>query len=148
MSQALLIYGGTERSTDLFHAIPATIVDPFLYVEVDGRRIAVIGHIDHQTIREVDPEIELIDGFELGRRELLESGMDYTTAGFEIVARACARLGVDRAVVPWDFPVAVADRLRQADVEVVPDHRAFEARRRAKTPAQLEGIRRAQHAAN
>src|SRR3954454_7464139 len=104
MSQALLIYGGTERSTDLFHAIPATIVDPFLYVEVDGRRVAVVGHIDHQTIREADPQIELVDPFELGRRELLQQGMDYVRVDVEIAARACARLGVTRATVPWDFP--------------------------------------------
>jgi Xaa-Pro aminopeptidase len=148
MAPALLIYGDPERSMDLFHTIPAAIADPFLYAEVDGRRVAVVPHIDHQTVREVDPSIELLDPYDLGRRALLRQGLDATQIDFEIALRACRQLGVDRATVSWDFPVAVADRLRADGLELRIDHKAFEARRRAKSPAQLAGIRRAQHAAN
>ena len=48
----------------------------------------------------------------------------------------------------WDFPLALADALRAGGIAVREDHRAFERRRRVKTALQLDGIRRAQHAAD
>jgi len=148
MARALLMFADSERSMDLFHAVPRAIIDPFLYAETGRRRIAVIGHVDHEPLREADPSIELVDPLDLGRRALLESGLDPTSTDVEVAARAVARLGIDRATVSWDFPVAIADRLRAGGVELTVDHRAFERRRRIKTPSQLAGIRRAQRAAD
>ena len=148
MSQALLIFGDTGRSTDLFHVIPKTIIDPFLYAELGDRRLAVIGVIDHEGIRAVDPEIELLDTTPFGRTELLQSGLSWIDAQLEVSRRACRELGVTRATVNWDFPHALADLLRADGVEVAVDTPAFEQRRRIKTPLQLDGIRRAQHAAD
>ena len=50
-------------------------------------------------------------------------------------------------MVPPDFPLAVADRLRAEGVELTPDDELFVERRRRKTDAELAGIRRAAHAA-
>jgi Xaa-Pro aminopeptidase len=64
-----------------------------------------------------------------------------------VVSRAVARAGLRAASVPPELPVAVADRLRAAGVELTVDGPAFEARRRAKNAFELAGIRRAQKAA-
>ena len=61
--------------------------------------------------------------------------------------RAVAQWGLTEVVVPGDLPVAVADRLRAAGVGVTVDSDAVKARRRVKSAAELEGIRRAQRAA-
>ena len=50
--------------------------------------------------------------------------------------------------MPPGFPVAVADHLRAAGLELTVDAEAFVRRRRRKTGAQLDGIRRAQQAAD
>jgi Xaa-Pro aminopeptidase len=50
-------------------------------------------------------------------------------------------------VVPPDFPLAVADRLRAEGIELTADDELFVERRRHKTDAELAGIRRAAHAA-
>jgi Xaa-Pro aminopeptidase len=63
------------------------------------------------------------------------------------VARAAERLGISEALVPGDFPLAVADRLRGAGVKLTVDTPAVEERRRVKAGAELEGIRAAQRAA-
>jgi Xaa-Pro aminopeptidase len=65
----------------------------------------------------------------------------------EIATRACKRLGVTHAAVPSGFPLELADRLRQEGIQLDVDRQLFVERRRAKTEAQLEGIRRAQKAA-
>lgn len=148
MTEALLVFGDTERSADLFHSIPILIIDPFLYVEVDGRRVAVNGVIERDRILATGNGIEVLDMSALGREELLASGMSYDAVELELALRACRELGVTRAVVPPDFWVGVADHLRAGGVEVRADAEVFTARRRAKTPVQLEGIRRAQRAAD
>jgi Xaa-Pro aminopeptidase len=140
------LYGDSARSTDLFHAIPTTIVDPFLYVETDGRRIAVIGSLDASNVRAATPGVEVIDPERYGKREL--SALPRLEARAEGVRRALDDLGVRAAVVPWDFPLSLADALRGHGVELTVDDDVFTDRRRIKTEPQLAGIRKAQRAAD
>jgi Xaa-Pro aminopeptidase len=84
---------------------------------------------------------------ELGFDELMESGLDYRELGAQLALRAVASLGLDRATVPDNFPVWLADRLRAEGVELAVDQELFDDRRRAKTEAQLAGMKRAQRAA-
>lgn len=144
----LAIWGDGIRSMDLFHAIPAPVMDPYLYLEDGERRVAVIGPHEETTVRAVAPDVELLDPLALGWRELLRSGLDWTSAEIEIVLRAFEATGVRAATVPADFPVGLADRLRGAGIDLTVDHEVFQRRRRAKTPAQVAGIRRAQATAD
>jgi Xaa-Pro aminopeptidase len=68
-------------------------------------------------------------------------------AGREVEARAVREIGLEEAIVPGDFPLALADRLRQDGVELTVDDAAVELRRRAKSAVELAGIRAAQQAA-
>jgi Xaa-Pro aminopeptidase len=83
----------------------------------------------------------------LGLYELVEEGMSRDDAELEVAVRALERWGVTEAVVPVDLPVAMADRVRGAGIGLTVDGPATEARRRVKSPAELDGIRRAQRAA-
>jgi Xaa-Pro aminopeptidase len=142
----LLIYGAPDTSPDLFHAIPVGIIDPFLYAEVNGRRAATVSVLDADKVRALG--IDVIDRAELGDDELVASGVTATQRDVELALRACRELGVERAIVPPEFPLGVADHLRAGGVELEVDTDAFISRRRAKTEAQLAGIRRAQKAAD
>jgi Xaa-Pro aminopeptidase len=142
----LLMYDAPDSSPDLFHEIPEGIVDPFLYAEVDGHKAATVSVLDAEKVRPLG--IEVLDVFELGADELLDSGISRYEVDIEIALRACRKLGVDRASVSPGFPLGVADHLRAGGVELQVDAEAFVARRRAKTAAQIDGIRRAQVAAD
>ena len=136
------MYASPEGSADLFHAIPAGITDRFLYVEVDGRRAATVSVLDADRVRA--PGSRRSTRRRSARDELMAGGVSRGQAELEIALRACRELGVERGLVPPDFPLAVADHLRARGVELRVDRRGLRRRRRAKTPAQLEGIRRAQ----
>ena len=85
----------------------------------------------------------------LGRDELLaRRGLPPHEIEGELALRALQRLGVERARVPFELPAGIADALRAGGVELMIDPEAFVERRRRKTDAQLEGIRRAQAAAD
>jgi Xaa-Pro aminopeptidase len=130
----------------MFHAIPVGIIDPFLYAEVNGRRAATVSVLDGDKVAALG--IDVIDAATLGGDELLAGGISRHEFALEIALRACRELGVERAAVPPEFPVAVADQLRGGGLVLDVEPETFVLRRRAKTGAQLAGIRRAQLAAD
>jgi Xaa-Pro aminopeptidase len=143
----LLLFGDTERSAALRHEVPIAIMDPFLFAEVDGRRVVLTTLLERERIAAALPEAELLDVFELGFKRLIEEGRSRDEALREVVALAVRRIGLRDAIVPGDFPLAVADRLRADGVALTVDDGAVTARRRAKAGAELDGVRAAQRAA-
>lgn len=143
----LLLYGDTERSAALRHELPLAIIDSLLFAEVDGRRYVLTSHLEAARIKRALPDAELLDYFELGYKELVERGMSFAEAGREVEARAVRQIGLEQAIVAGDFPLALGDRLRQDGVVLTVDDAAVDLRRRAKSPAELDGIRAAQRAA-
>ena len=137
MNGTLLIYGAPELSADLFHAVPTGIIDPFLYIESDGRRAATVSQLDADKVTAMG--IEILDPYELGADELLSRGISRHEVDIELARRACERLGVQRALVPSEFPVGVADHLRGAGIEVVVDPEAFVGKRRVKSASRDRG---------
>src|SRR5262245_956153 len=128
------------------HEVPVLVPDPFLYAEKDGKRSAAATAFEIDRIAAAGIEAHPLE--EYGYDELIAEGV----SRFEIVwqrmsLNAARAFGIDDAVVPRSFPVAVADYLRENGVQVTPDHEFFAARRRVKNDAELAGIRRAQKAA-
>jgi Xaa-Pro aminopeptidase len=140
---AVLIYGDTLRSPALRHEIPLAVGDPFLYLEDDSRRAVVTNALEADRIAAAAPEVERMMMEELGSDELIAAGRSRPEVELEVAKRAVARLGIRAASVPPEFPLALADRLRADGVELRPDDELFAERRRHKTAAELEGVRRA-----
>jgi Xaa-Pro aminopeptidase len=141
-----LIYGDTIRSPAMRHEVPLGIGDPFLYLETDGRRVVVTNALEDDRIAQAAPDLERILADELGLDELIAQGLQREVVYREVFARAVDRVGIRSAIVPPEFPVALADRLRGAGVELTPDDEEFDRRRRSKTAAEMAGIRRATEA--
>jgi Xaa-Pro aminopeptidase len=143
----VLIYADTVRSPELRHEIPQHVPDPFLYVERNGDRHVVISAMEIPVLRALDG-FQLHPLEEFGVDELRRSGISSQELGDEVALRAVRALGVSEATVPASFPVLLADRLRGAGIELTPDRGMFDRRRRSKSGAELEGIRRAQAASD
>ena len=146
MTDVLLI-GDTFRSPELRHEVPLGIPDPFVYLERDGERHVYIGSMEVERIEGLGLGIKVHPTEEVGSDELMRQGMAWFEARLEVAARACAAVGLKRASVPHTFPAGHLDRLRSDGVELVVDQPLFDERRRVKSGAELEGIRRAQKAA-
>jgi Xaa-Pro aminopeptidase len=146
VAEAVLIYADSFRSPDMRHAVPLGVPDAFLYAEQNGSRHVFASSMEATRLR----ELGLFDVHvheELGYDELMASGIDYRELDAQLALRAVGSLGLKRASVPDNFPVWLADLLRADGVELDVDQELFDDRRRAKTEAQLAGMRRAQRAA-
>ncbi len=143
-----LFFGDTERSAAMRHELPVPIGDSFLLGIVDGRMHVLASPLEVDRIAATAPDAVLHDMRALGLYELMNSGMATYELVLELASRAAAAMGVRKAVVDPELPVAVADRLRADGIELQHDHQSVFARRRVKSGAELEGIRRAQAAAD
>jgi len=143
----LLLFGDTERSAALRHEIPLAVIDPLLFAEVDGRRVVLTSILERERITRLLPGAEVLDFAASGMKDLLKRGVSRPDAERETVARVVREIGIEEAIVPGDFPLALADHLRSHGIAVTVDDEAVELRRRAKGAAELEGIRAAQRAA-
>src|SRR5262245_37275193 len=130
----------------MFHAIPTGIIDPFLYVESDGRRGATVTVLDAHKVEPYG--IEILDPYDLGADELFSRGISRYEVELELSRRACEKMGVGHALIPPEFPVGLADHLRASGIELFVDPEVFVTKRRVKTNTEIEGIRRAQSAAD
>jgi Xaa-Pro aminopeptidase len=146
VADAVLIYADSFRSPDMRHAVPLGVPDPFLYAEQNGTRHVFTSSMEATRLRELGL-FDVHADEELGFDELMDSGLAAREVDAQLALRAVASIGVTRASVPQSFPVWLADRLRADGVELDVDQDLFDDRRRAKTEAQLAGIRRAQRAA-
>lgn len=143
----VLIYGDTVRSPAMRHEVPIAIMDPFLYLETNGTRAVVASALERPRLEEAGG-LDVIGLEELGWDELIASGRPRWDVELEAAVRAVERLGIGDALVPAEFPVSLADRLRSRGVEVRSDFEVFASRRRSKNAAELAGVRRAQAAAD
>jgi Xaa-Pro aminopeptidase len=143
----LVLYGDTLRNPALRHEVPIAILDPFLYAEVNGRAHIMTTFIEHDRMAAVRPDAVLIDVNDLGFHELLRSGMSRDEVFLELTARTAARAGVQEAIVDFEFPLGVAERLRADGIRLTVDDPPLAMRRRVKSEGEMAGIRRAQRAA-
>jgi Xaa-Pro aminopeptidase len=143
-----LFYGDTIRSAAMRHELPLAIPDPFLLGLLDGQLHVMTTVIERSRVEAAVPDSVLHEVAGLGFYELLESGMSRHELEVELASRAAASMGIRDAVADPEMPVEVADRLRADGIVLNPDHATLAARRRAKSPSELAGIRRAQAAAH
>jgi Xaa-Pro aminopeptidase len=143
----VLIVGDTVRNPELRHEVPLGIPDPFVYAEVDGRRIVAISSMEGVRVEALGTDLEVRALEEFGVDEIRRSGLDVHEAATRLNLNIVQGLGIDRATVPRGFPLGIGDTLREAGVELTVDQKLFDDRRRRKTGHELDGIRRAQRAA-
>src|SRR4051794_16571956 len=140
------MFADTFRSPELRHEVALGVPDPFLYVEKDGKKHIMIGSMEIARLAELGL-FELHPPEEFGADELRASGRKPSEINEELRLRALRAWGVDSAVVPFGFSLGVADHLRANGIELTVGREFFDDRRRVKTQSELEGIRRAQAAA-
>jgi Xaa-Pro aminopeptidase len=144
---ALLLWGDSERSPALRHEVPISVGDPFMLVEDRGRTWILSSDLERDRLAGCRPDAELVDIGQLGFHELIDNGLSYRELDVEFASRLAAQIGITEAIVEFEFPFAIAERLRADGIALRIDEDAVTERRRRKSTHELAGIRRAQYAA-
>jgi Xaa-Pro aminopeptidase len=138
----VLIFADSMSDASMRHEVPVPVPDPFLYLERDGERHVVVTSFEVSRLEPVGLVPHPLEEF--GHDELMAQGLPRYEVVTQTLEQAVAKLGVKDAVVPPNFPLGLADRLRAKGVELTPDREFFSQRRRVKNETELEGIHKAQ----
>ena len=145
-----LLVADSLSSKELRHEIAEGVGDPMIFIEHDGKRILVGSILEQATFEKREDVVDEYWTFnDLGLEELVKNQSfpkDHTFD--ELAVRALEKLGVFAATVPGNFRLATADYLRDKGVDVTVDFDEWKMRRRRKAPWEIEGIERAQRAAD
>jgi len=144
---ALLLWGDSERNPALRHEVPISVGDPFMLVEDRGRTWILSSDLERERLAGCRPDAELVDIGQLGFHELIDNGLSYRELDVEFASRLAAQIGITEAIVEFELPFAIAERLRADGIALRIDEDAVTERRRRKSTHELAGIRRAQYAA-
>jgi Xaa-Pro aminopeptidase len=145
-----LLYDDSLRSPEMRHEVGLAVGDPIAFLDHDGRRIVVGSILERGGFEKRE---DVVDEFwtydELGYEALVKDpSFPVEHIGPELVLRALRKAGINSAVVPPTFRLNIADYLREAGMSLIVDAEAWQVRRRQKAPWELEGIERAQRAAD
>src|SRR5688500_5073855 len=145
-----LLVDDALRSHELRHEIAEGVGDPVIFIEHDGRRILVGSILEQATFEKREDVVDEYWTFnDLGMEELVKSSSFPKESMIdELAVRALERLGVFGVTVPGSFRLATADDLRDKGIEINIDIDEWKMRRRRKSPWEIEGIERAQRAAD
>jgi Xaa-Pro aminopeptidase len=138
----VLIFADSMSDASMRHEVPVPIPDPFLYVERNGERHAIVTSFEVSRLEPLGIVVHPLEEF--GFDELMAQGLSRYEVLTKTLENAVAQLGIEDALVPPTFPLGLADRLRAKGAELTPDREFFSQRRRVKSQAELEGIRKAQ----
>ena len=136
-STAILIHGDTIRTPELRHEVPLGIPDPFVYAEVDGRRLVAISAMEAMRVEALGTGLEVHTLEEFGADELRRSGLDLHAYANELAVRIVARARCRRKRSSRGrFPLGIADALRANGIELTVDQKLFDDRRTVEERAR------------
>ncbi len=138
------------HSPEMRHEIAEAVFDPVVFVEHEGKRFLSCGLFEVEIFAAREDVIDEVISYEaLGYAELAkDESFPEQLFMAELTLRALNEIGASSVMVPESFPVLIADHLRDKGISLEVDRAAWLARRRSKTPWEIEGIERAQRAAD
>lgn len=140
-ADGLLIVGDSERNCDLFWATKFRAPDPFIYVATQDGAWVVVKDL------ELDRARQQVCGADVVASSVYEKRLGDNPPPGGVLAELLRDRGLRQLLVPDDFPVGIADRLRAAGFELgVAEGPLFPARA-VKSAPEIEAIAGAQVAA-
>jgi Xaa-Pro aminopeptidase len=137
VSNASLIIAASEADSNLYYACRFLAPDPFVYLEVGGRKVLLMSDLEVDRARaqaRVDEVLSLTE-WEAKARQRWQ-----TPRLTDTVSLLLEDYGVNAVEVPADFPLELADRLRERGVTVTARSHPFFPERLIKSEEEVAAI--------
>ena len=144
MKASALLYAASETDADILYPTGFFAPDPFLFVELGGRRILVASDLEIDRARK-QATVDRVRSWSRVARRLEREGKRPSAA--QVIARVMRDLGERRAVVPRSFPLGLAMELDELGLRLELGGEPFWPEREMKRPAEVRAIEAALRAA-
>ena len=136
---ARLIVANSEHDANLLYATGLFAPDPFIFLEVRGKRYAVLSDLEIDRARK-QAMVDRVLSYSRYLKRLKQQGIPHPKQ-CDVVRLVLNEFRVRKVAVPSNFPIGLAKKLRGIRVLVVPE--PFFPDRELKTPQEVEKITRA-----
>jgi Xaa-Pro aminopeptidase len=142
--RATLMIAASESDSNLYYATRFIAPDPFIFLDVDGKRILVMSDLELDRARH-QATVDLVLSYsELERRARAQGVAAPGTA--DVLHLALQEFGVKQLLVPGNFPFGHAVRLQALGYQLDTKKEPFYERRAIKTDEEIRCIADAQRA--
>jgi Xaa-Pro aminopeptidase len=146
-SPNLLIIDDSERNANLYYATRFRAGDPFVFVQIGGRKYLLASDLEVDRARAEANVHAVVRAADLERRLRRQQKKKKTLLTIDLVDAFLRHHGAKALAVPGSFPVEQADALRRRGYRLKVCPEPFFPERLAKSPAEIAAIERAQRAA-
>ncbi|HLD56033.1 MAG TPA: Xaa-Pro peptidase family protein [Candidatus Omnitrophota bacterium] len=136
--EAILIIAASEGDSNLYYATQFMAPDPFIFMEIRGRKLIVMSELEIDRARKVADVDEVVATSKIVSK-LKKQGTSRITAA-EIAAFLLKERGASKLLVPGNFPIEHADQLRAKGFQIRAKHDPFYDGRMIKTKKEIEAI--------
>ncbi len=144
-ASAILIIASSETDANLYHATRFIAPDPFIFVQLNGRKLLLMSDLEVDRAKSQAQVDEVLSLSHLSKAARARRGV--TTPGLlDALDEVLRAQEVKRLVVPSTFPVAIADNLRGHGYEVTPKRDPFFESRMIKSADEIAAITATQRA--
>jgi Xaa-Pro aminopeptidase len=134
-----LIVANSEHDANLLYATGLFAPDPFVLLEVRGKRYVVVNDLEIGRARK-QATVDRVLSYNRYLKRLKQQGIPQPRQS-DVVRLMLKEFHVRAVAVPSDFPIGLAKRLRGIRIRVIPE--PFFSEREVKTPQEMRKITRA-----
>ena len=141
MSIATLIIADSQKNANLYYATRFLAPDPFIFLQVDGRRRVVMSDLEIDRAKTQARVDEVLSSSKLAKQAKQRTGAE--TSFLDIVDELLKQASTDAVEVPTDFGCSFADGLRKRGYTVSPRPDPFFPERMIKSQEEIAHLTQA-----
>ena len=141
----LLFYADGYKFPDVYHLTRFLAPDPIIALEQGGEVVIVANSLEEGRARKQSRARAVFNIDDFGAKEIAKTATTREELDAEVIKRFLSSRGVRGVAVAPYFPLGMAERLRDAGIEIVVD-RGLSERRRAKRPDEIAALEETQRA--
>ena len=137
-NSAVLLIAASERDANLYYATRFIAPDPFVFIQIKGRKFLLMSDLEVDRARLESEVDEVISTSRLAREYEKRMGKRSDFVG--LIEYFLKQRKVRGLLVPGDFPLVYADLLRKRGFAIETKSEPFFEKRTLKTPAEIRAI--------
>lgn len=135
MSVARLIIADSEKNANLYYATRFLAPDPFIFIQVDSRRLLVMSDLELDRAKAQSKVDEVLSYSKLSQQ--VKGGGVAEPTTMDVVNEVLKSHAIKQIEVPIDFGVAHADALRKRGYAITPKAEPFFPERMIKSEEEI-----------
>ena len=138
MRAARLIIADSEKNANLYYATKFLAPDPFVFLQINGRRMVVMSDLEVDRAKS-QAKVDEVLSFTALAQQATQAGVNAPTMS-DVVHALLRRHGITELEVPADFGLAQAEALRARGLTVTPTPDPFFPERLLKSEDEVARI--------